>query len=311
MIGKVYKSTGSWYKVKSPEGVFLDCCIKGKLRIANSSRSTNPIVVGDLVDYQIEATGHRPIGIIKDVCERRNFIVRKSVNLSKEIHILAANIDRVFLVVTLKEPETPLLFIDRFLLMAEAYGVEAVLVFNKTDLYNAEDLKVLDGWQAIYSKIGYQCLKTSAAIGQNIDALKSLMAGKVCMFSGRSGVGKSKLITAMEPSLHLKIGDLSHYYEQGKHTTTFAQMFDLSFGGSIVDTPGIRGIGITRVEREEVGRYFTEFFKLQPHCKYHNCLHLNEPLCAVKDALAEGHIAPSRYESYLQITSEDDSFSHR
>ena len=305
MTGLVYKSTGSWYTVKSEHGGFIECRIKGKFRM-KGIKSTNPIAVGDLVDYELEETSDTVTGTIHHIHERKNYIVRKSVNLSKQLHIIASNIDQVFLLITINNPPTTTSFIDRFLVTAEAYGIEAVLVFNKIDTYDQAMLDEQLYLQHIYQEIGYQCMRVSSTQHKGIDPLKAMMIGKVSMFSGHSGVGKSTLVNALEPTLHLKTTEISEQSKQGQHTTTFAEMYDLSFDAKIIDTPGIKGFGIVDIEKEEVSGYFPEFFKLQDQCKFNNCLHKEEPNCAVKEALENNQIAWSRYRSYLQILEGDD-----
>lgn len=305
MTGLVYKSTGSWYTIKTEDNLFLDCRIKGKFRM-KGIKSTNPIAVGDIVDYEIENTTDETTGVIVNIHDRKNYIVRKSVNLSKQTHIIASNIDVVFLLITINNPVTTTSFIDRFLVTAEAYGIEAVLVFNKIDTFNDEILDEQLYLQYIYSQIGYTCLRVSAQEKKGLDELKKLMIGKVSMFSGHSGVGKSTLVNAIEPALDLKTKEISDSHSQGQHTTTFAEMFDLSFNAKIIDTPGIRGFGIVDMEKEEIGDYFPEFFALKHECKFNNCLHKEEPQCAIKNALEQDKIAWSRYNSYLKILEGDE-----
>jgi ribosome biogenesis GTPase len=305
MTGIVYKSTGSSYSVKALDNQFYDCRIKGKFRM-QGIKSTNPIAVGDVVDFELDQTTDETIGQINTIHERKNYIVRKSVNLSKQTHIIAANIDVVFLLVTINNPPTTTSFIDRFLVTAEAYGIEAVLVFNKTDTYDAAMKEEQLFLEYVYSKIGYKCLKVSALAALGIENLKAEMLGKVSMFSGHSGVGKSTLVNALEPNLNLKTKDISEQSKQGQHTTTFAEMYDLSFDAKIIDTPGIKGFGIVDMEKEEISGYFPEFFALKEGCKFNNCLHKEEPNCAVKIALENNKIAWSRYNSYLKILEGDD-----
>ncbi|MBB4801300.1 ribosome biogenesis GTPase [Flavobacterium nitrogenifigens] len=305
MTGTVYKSTGSWYTVKSENGDFVECRMKGKFRI-KGIKSTNPIAVGDIVDYELEQTSDAVTGMIHNIHERKNYIVRKSVNLSKQIHIIASNIDQVFLLVTIDNPPTTTSFIDRFLVTAEAYGIEAILIFNKIDTLNDQTLDDQLYLQHIYSEIGYKCLRISSTENKGVDKLKEMMVGKVSMFSGHSGVGKSTLVNAMEPSLHLKTSVISEQSKQGQHTTTFAEMYDLSFDARIIDTPGIKGFGIVDMEPSEISGYFPEFFKLKDQCKFNNCLHKEEPHCAIKAALEKDEIAWSRYNSYLKILEGDD-----
>lgn len=305
MTGLVYKSTGSWYTVKSTDGDFYDCRIKGKFRI-KGIKSTNPVAVGDVVDFDLEETSDTVTGLIHTIHERKNYIVRKSVNLSKQVHIIASNIDKVFLLVTINNPVTTTSFIDRFLVTAEAYGIEAVLVFNKIDTFTEEMLDDQLYLQYIYSTIGYKCLRVSSTQEKGIDALKEMMKDNVSMFSGHSGVGKSTLINVLQPSLNLKTKEISEQHSQGQHTTTFAEMFDLDFDARIIDTPGIRGFGVVDMEKAEIGDYFPEFFALKDQCKFNNCLHKDEPHCAVKEALEEDKISWSRYKSYIQILEGED-----
>ncbi|MDN3595194.1 ribosome small subunit-dependent GTPase A [Zunongwangia endophytica] len=308
MKGTVYKSTGSWYQVKAENGDFYNCRIKGKFRI-KGIKSTNPVAVGDEVEIDLDDDSEETQGVIKKISDRDNYIIRKSVNLSKQTHIIAANIDQVFLMVTFNNPPTFTTFIDRFLITAEAYHVQAVLLFNKIDTYDEEEILEIKFLAKLYRDIGYECLGISAKTGKNVDKVKEMMLGKTSMFSGHSGTGKSTLINALEPSLNLKTLEISGQHKQGQHTTTFAEMFDLSFDARIIDTPGIKGFGVVDIEKEELGNYFPEFFELKQDCKFHNCLHLNEPHCAVKDALDDGEISWSRYKSYLQIIEgEDDPY---
>lgn len=305
MTGTVYKSTGSWYTVKTNENKFFECRIKGKFRM-QGIKSTNPIAVGDVVDFDVDNVDEANIGTIHTIHERKNYIVRKSVNLSKQTHIIASNIDVVFLLVTINNPVTTTSFIDRFLVTAEAYGIEAVLVFNKIDTYDEATLDEQLFLQYTYEQIGYKCLRVSATENKGLDQLKEMMIGKVSMFSGHSGVGKSTLVNALEPTLNLKTKQISDQHQQGLHTTTFAEMFDLSFDARIIDTPGIRGFGIVDMEKQEIGDYFTEFFALKENCKFNNCLHKEEPNCAVKEALEKDEIAWSRYKTYLQLLEGDE-----
>src|SRR5688572_27868677 len=300
MTGTVYKSTGSWYTVKSEKGDFMECRMKGKFRL-KGIKSTNPIAVGDIVDYELDTTSDVTTGTIHKIHDRKNYIVRKSVNLSHQRHIIASNIDKVFLLVTINNPPTTTSFIDRFLVTAEAYGIEAIIVFNKIDTFDDTMLDEQLYLQYVYSNIGYKCLRVSSTQQKGIEELKAEMTGNVSMFSGHSGVGKSTLINTLQPTLNLKTKAISEQHSQGQHTTTFAEMFDLDFDAKIIDTPGIRGFGVVDMEKAEVGDYFPEFFALKDQCKFNNCLHKDEPHCAVKGALDKDEIAWSRYKSYLQI----------
>ncbi len=308
MTGIVYKSTGSWYTVKADNGKIYECRIKGKFRI-QGIKSTNPVAVGDLVDFKLETNNDQETGVIEYIHERQNYIIRKSVNLSKQTHIIASNIDIVFLLVTLNNPPTFTTFIDRFLVTAEAYGIKALLLFNKIDTYTDDELLEIKYLAALYRKIGYECIGISAKAGKNVDKVKAIMKGKVSMFSGHSGVGKSTLINTIESGLSLRTAEISDQHQQGQHTTTFAEMFDLGFDARIIDTPGIKGFGVVDIDKEELGDYFPEFFELKSECKFNNCLHINEPKCAVKKALDNEEVAWSRYKSYLQILEgEEDHY---
>ena len=305
MRGTVYKSTGSWYSVKAEDGKFYECRIKGKFRI-QGIKSTNPVAVGDRVHFELTKKSGEVVGMISEIERRDNYIIRKAVNLSKRTHILAANIDQLFLVITLNNPPTFTSFIDRFLVTAEAYQINTILLFNKADSYSEEEADEISYLASLYRSIGYTCLNISAKTGQNIDKLKTLMLQKVSIFAGHSGVGKSTIINALEPSLNLKTKEISTQHQQGQHTTTFAEMFDLSFDAQIIDTPGIKGFGLVDIENEELSDFFPEFFKRKEDCKFHNCLHIKEPGCAVKQALEDNKIAWSRYRSYLQIMEGED-----
>ncbi len=310
MTGTVYKSTGSWYTVKTEEGQWFECRIKGKFRI-QGIKSTNPVSVGDIVDFDLDTKSDLETGVITNIHERENYIVRKSVNLSKQTHIIASNVDTVFLLVTLNNPPTFTAFIDRFLVTAEAYHIKAVLLFNKIDTYNEEEILEIKFLAAMYREIGYECVGISAITKKNVDKVKEMMEGKTCMFTGHSGVGKSTLVNAIEPSLDLKTKQISRQHLQGQHTTTFAEMFDLHFDARIIDTPGIKGFGIVDMEREEIGDYFPEFFALKSDCKFNNCLHLEEPKCAIKEGLDNDELFWSRYKSYTQMLEGDDAQHYR
>ena len=306
MTGVVYKSTGSWYTVKTHNGKVYECRIKGKFRL-EGIKSTNPIAVGDFVDFELE--NKKETGIINRIQERKNYIIRKSVKLSKQTHIIASNIDQVFLIITIDNPPTFTSFIDRFLVTAEAYSIKSILLFNKIDTYDENAMMEMKYLASLYRKIGYECIEISAKTGKHIDNVKDLMIAKVSMFSGHSGVGKSTLINALEPGLDLKTKEISEQHQQGQHTTTFAEMFDLSFDAKIIDTPGIKGFGVVDMDEEEVGDFFPEFFKLKQDCKFNNCLHIHEPNCAIKKALDSNEIAFSRYRSYRQILAgEEESY---
>ena len=300
MQGVVTKTTGSWYIVKTNDGIFRECRIKGKFRI-QGIKSTSPVVVGDCVTVQEEGDNW----MIVDLQERKNYIVRKSVNLSKQTHIIAANINQAILVVTIQSPVTTTGFIDRFLASARAYSVDVLLLFNKLDIYSVEAMEAQKELQSVYEKIGYKCLSLSV-LNDDLTEIKSLMQGKVNLISGHSGVGKSTLINKLQPGLSLATNEISEQHQQGQHTTTFSEMHELDFGATIIDTPGIRGFGLVEMEKQELSDYFAEFFALKSDCKFHNCIHVNEPNCAVKFALAMGEIANSRYKSYLSMLEEEE-----
>lgn len=304
--GLVFRSTGSWYTVES-DGIFYACRIKGKLRL-KGIKSTNPIAVGDWVFFEVDQNVSEPEGTIVEIEERHNYIVRKSVNLSKQTHIIASNIDQVFLLITLYNPPTFPAFIDRFLVTAEAYQIPAILVFNKLDTCTPEQKEEIDTMADIYENIGYTTLKISATERDNISTIESMMQNKVSMLSGHSGVGKSTLINAIAPDLNLKTAAISDQYQQGTHTTTFAEMFALPKGMKLIDTPGIKGFGVVDMQADEVGNYFPEFVPLKPRCKFNNCLHQNEPHCAVIAAYQEGVIAETRYLNYLQMLENDNTY---
>ena len=289
------------------EGVFYSCRMKGKLRL-KGIKSTNPLAVGDRVVFEVDPLASSPEGNIVEIEERQNYIVRKSVNLSKQTHIIASNIDQVFLLITLNNPPTFPAFIDRFLVTAEAYHIPSILVFNKIDTYTPEQEKEVDALAAVYDTIGYTTLKIAASLGQNVEAIETLMQDKVSMFAGHSGVGKSTLINALAPELNLKTAAISSQHQQGTHTTTFAEMFALPKGMKLIDTPGIKGFGVVDMQVEEIGDYFPEFIALKPQCKFHNCLHQSEPNCAVIKAYEAGEIAKSRYENYLQLLENDMTY---
>lgn len=309
--GIVIKSTGSWYTVKTEEGDLIESRIKGNLRL-KGIRSTNPIAVGDYVELTESKEDSndegQTVGFISKIIPRTNYIIRKSPNLSKESHIIAANIDQAFLIVTIQFPVTTTTFIDRFLVSAEAYRIPCHLIFNKTDLYNDEQTEVMNSWIEIYENIGYRCLKLSAKNNTGFEELKSMMANKTNVFSGHSGVGKSTIINILHPAGKLKTGEISDAHSSGKHTTTNSEMYEFEFGGYIIDTPGIKGFGVLEMEKEEISHYFPEIFKLLDGCQYYNCTHTHEPNCIVKKSVEEGKIAMSRYNSYLGLLDGEEKY---
>ena len=305
--GIVIKSTGSRYRVMYGSGHIAECTIKGKFRI-KEVRTTNPVAVGDNVMLELEKGGIS--GIITELLDRKNYILRKSSNLSKESQILAANIDQLFLMISIILPETPVEFIDRFLVTAEAYRVPARLIINKTDLYGKEECERMEFLISMYGKIGYECFRLSLKENTGIDTLKSKMKDKINLISGNSGVGKTTLINVLDPSLNLKTREISDYHKQGKHVTTFPEMYRMPFGGFLIDSPGIRGFGMVNMERNEIYHFFPEIFRISENCRFYNCLHLDEPECAVRTAVEAGEIDPLRYRSYLNII-EDENRKYR
>lgn len=306
MKGLVLKSTGRWYNVLLETKETIQASIKGKLRI-EGLKTTNPVAAGDEVAIELEGTDYT----IKSIYPRKNYIVRKSTNLSKQMQILASNIDRAYLLVTLKSPVTQIAFIDRFLVAAESFRIPTTILFNKVDLFGPKEQTLLMELTEIYSKIGYPCHAISAENQENIDFLKSEIQGKQVMISGNSGVGKTTLVNALDPTLNLRTGEISQVHEQGKHTTTFAEMHALESGGYIIDTPGIRAFGLVDLDKEHYKDYFPEMRELIGECRFHNCKHLNEPHCAVKKAVESGEIAESRYQSYVQLMLEDENDPYR
>ncbi len=304
MQGLVTKSTGSWYQVQTNDGQRIDCRIKGIFR-TKGIVTTNPIAVGDVVEFDIEPD--QETGVITNLQQRKNYIIRKSINLSKQAQIIAANLDLALLVVTLASPRTSLGFIDRFLVTAEAYDIPACLVFNKLDLFSDEGLEILADFKSVYEKIGYPCYEVSALERINIDIIQSLLKDKVTLFSGHSGVGKSSLINGLLPELELRTHQISDWSDKGMHTTTFAEMFALPQGGFIIDTPGIRELGVIDIEQQELSHFFPEMRERMHDCKFSNCRHINEPGCAVVKAVEQGEIELSRYESYLSIYNGNDT----
>lgn len=304
MKGTVIKSTGSWYKVLDEQGKTWDCRLRGKFKM-EGMRSTNPVAVGDYVIFQPEPD--QQTAIITELPERKNHIIRKSTNLSRKSQVIAANLDQALLIVTLAVPRTSTGFIDRFLVNCEAYQVKANIVFNKTDLYDEPEMDLLHQMAGIYQPLGYECFKVSAKNGNGLDDLKLLLQDKTSLLSGHSGVGKSTLINALEPGLDLKTAQISLTHLKGKHTTTFAEMFPLSFGGFIIDTPGIKEFGLVDFEDWELCHYFPEMRDLFNQCRFDNCTHLHEPGCAVKEQLENGQISPSRYRNYVNILTGADT----
>jgi len=304
MEGLITKSTGSWYQVVTNDGQKYDCRIKGIFRTKGIT-TTNPIAVGDIVDFEMEP--EQGTGVITNLHQRKNYIIRKSINLSKQAQIIAANLDQALLIVTLASPRTSLGFIDRFLVTAEAYDIPAALVFNKLDLFSDEGLEILADYKAIYENIGYPCYEVSALNGTNVEQVSEIIKGKMTLFSGHSGVGKSSLINALVPELKLRTTQISEWHDKGVHTTTFAEMFELPQGGYIIDTPGIRELGVIDIEKNELSHFFPEMRALLNQCRFNSCRHINEPGCAVIKAIEEGDIELSRYESYLSIYNGNDT----
>lgn len=301
MTGVVIKSTGSRYLVKSGTEIY-ECVLKGKIRL-EGRKTTNPIAVGDLVDFDMEENGET---IIRTIHPRKNYIIRKSINLSKQSQILASNLDQAVLIATLVSPRTSLGFIDRFLITAEAYGIPAVIVFNKCDLLDEAQLEVQKEIIDLYKKIGYDCYEISSFNAKQIEDLKVLFKDKTTLVAGHSGVGKSTFINAIAPELKLRTGEISSAHAKGMHTTTFAELHPLSFGGSIIDSPGIKELGLVEMKKEEIGHYFPEIRSRMNGCKFNNCLHVNEPKCAVIEAVENGEISTERYISYLGILNGEE-----
>lgn len=301
--GRVIKSTGSFYAVQNEQGIF-NCRLKGNIRLKNY-KFTNPVVVGDIVDFHKTEDKE---GIIESIHERKNYIVRKSVNLSKQAHILAANIDLAILMATLSEPKIYPEFIDRYLVTAEAYHIPAAIIFNKVDLHDESMDEELDELFELYSALEYSCYKIAANDSNSLDGVKDLFRDKTTLISGYSGVGKSTLINQLDPHLDLKTEKISEQHKSGKHATTFAEMHQIKDLGYIIDTPGIKGLGVLSIQKEELSHYFLEMRSLLPNCKFNNCVHIDEPGCAIKKALDMGEIQPSRYKSYLGIYYEDEGY---
>ena len=307
MKGIVIKSTGSWYTVRLKDGEIIQARIKGTFRIKGIS-TTNPIAVGDSVILAKEEDGSAVINKIED---RKNYIIRKSINLSKHSHIIAANVDQAILLVTIAQPKTYTAFIDRFLVTAEAYRIPTIIVFNKMDIYTSKDKKELGMLKTTYEEVGYTCLEVSATKNLNMHLLTELMKGKTSVISGHSGVGKTTLLNTIEPSLDLKTSEISETHKVGKHTTTFAEMFDLSFGGAIIDTPGIKAFGLIDFNKEELSHYFLEMRKRLKDCQFNNCIHINEPKCSIKEAVENNEIATFRYQNYVNMYNDDEEESYR
>lgn len=307
MHGTVIKNTGFWYTVLTDDGREVDSKVKGNFRL-KGIRSTNPVAVGDGVEICVNAEGQALITAIDD---RRNYIVRRSTNLSKQSHIIAANVDQAFLVVTVAHPETATTFIDRFLASAEAYSVPVVLVFNKTDLLSDEERRYQELMVRLYETVGYECRQVSAATGEGTDDLRTLLGDRVTLLSGNSGVGKSTLLNLLIPGAGARVADISDAHDTGMHTTTFSEMMPLPGGGWIIDTPGIKGFGSFDMEPEEIGSYFKEIFKFSKDCRFNNCTHTHEPGCAVRQAVEDHYIAESRYRSYISMLQDKDENKYR
>lgn len=307
MKGRVIKNTGNTYLVRTASGSDLVCKAKGNLRL-KGIRSTSPVVVGDMVFMDVNRDG---TAFITDIDERKNYIVRKASNLSKHAHILASNIDLALLCITVRYPETTTVFIDRFLVTAEAYSVPVVLVFNKIDLYNEEEKEYLQALTHLYSVIGYRCIKTSMITGEGVEEIREITRDEIILLAGHSGVGKSSIINALKKENVQKTGEISGYHHKGMHTTTYSEMIELDNGGFIIDTPGIKGFGTIDMVPAEVSHYFPEIFKMSEKCKFYNCMHLNEPECAVLKGVEEHYISESRYHSYLNILEDTGADKYR
>lgn len=308
MTGLVIKNTGSWYLVRTDDGRDVECKVKGTFRL-KGIRSTNPVAVGDRVRISGNPGG---TAFITDIEERKNYIIRRASNLSKQSHILAANLDQCMLVATVNYPETSTTFIDRFLATAEAYRIPTLILFNKIDLYDEDDTRYLDGLVHLYTTIGYPCIKVSALDGRGLDEVKDKLRGAITLFSGNSGVGKSTLLNALLPGTDARTGEISQAHNKGMHTTTFSEMYPVDqAGGYLIDTPGIKGFGTFDMEVEEIGHYFPEIFEASAHCKYGNCTHRQEPGCAVLKAVEEHRISQSRYASYLSMLDDKEEGKYR
>ena len=312
MKGLVVKNTGSWYTVRTDDGQLLDCKIKGNFRL-KGIRSTNPVAVGDRVSVVCQeptANSQQQTAFITDIEDRRNYIIRKSINLSKQSHIIAANVDQALLIVTVVNPQTSTTFIDRFLASAEAYGVPVVLVFNKTDLLDDDGRRYQEAMVNLYETVGYECRQISAETGEGVEELRPMLEGKITLLSGNSGVGKSTLINRLVPEANLRTAEISDAHNTGMHTTTFSEMIPLG-SGYLIDTPGIKGFGTFDMEPEEITSYFKDIFHFSKECRFSNCTHTHEPGCAVLKALEEHYIAESRYQSYLSMLDDKDEGKYR
>lgn len=307
MQGLVIRNTGSFYQVKTSDGEIVNCRIKGKFRI-QGIKSTNPVAVGDYVTFSVTPEGE---GLISEIAERKNYVVRRPANLSKQRHVIAANVDQALLIVTVNYPETSTTFIDRFLATCEAYRVPAKIIINKKDLYSEEELEYMHNLMFLYEQIGYQCFAVSALTGDGVDNVRELLTGRVSLLSGNSGVGKSSLINAVCPDFKAKTGEISEIHNKGMHTTTFSEMFELDEGTYLIDTPGIKGFGTIDFEKEEVGHFFPEIFRISKDCRFGNCTHVHEPGCAVIKAVEESYISQSRYNSYLSVMEDCDAGKYR
>lgn len=307
MQGLVIRNTGSFYQVKTSDGEIVNCRIKGKFRI-QGIKSTNPVAVGDYVTFSVTPEGE---GLISEIAERKNYVVRRPANLSKQRHIIAANVDQALLIVTVNYPETSTTFIDRFLATCEAYRVPAKIIINKKDLYSEEELEYMRNLMFLYEQIGYQCFAVSALTGEGVENIRSLLSGSVSLLSGNSGVGKSSLINAVCPDFKAKTGEISEIHNKGMHTTTFSEMFELDEGTYLIDTPGIKGFGTIDFEKDEVGHFFPEIFRVSKDCRFGNCTHVHEPGCAVIKAVEESYISQSRYNSYLSVMEDCDAGKYR
>ena len=306
-VGMVIKNTGSWYTVLTDGGNAVDCKIKGNFRL-KGIRSTNPVAVGDRVEIIRNQEG---TAFISNICDRRNYIIRKSSNLSKQSHIIAANVDQAFLTVTVDYPQTSTTFIDRFLASAEAYSVPVTIIFNKVDLFQGDARRYLDMMASLYETVGYRCMKVSAETGEGVEELKPLLKDKITLFSGNSGVGKSSLLNLIVPGAQLRTAEISDAHNTGMHTTTFSEMLRLEYGGWVIDTPGIKGFGTFNMEPEDICGYFKEIFKFSKGCRFSNCTHTHEPGCAVRKAVEEHYIAESRYASYLSMLDDKEEGKYR